>query len=197
VGGGREACVVGGDVVNGVGRHGGRVEDDVGYEGAVEEGLDAEVEVGRRASDRGARIDVGVAGMDDRRVVAVDLDGGRSVGGRGSGAVLRYGSWKGRRGARAWLSRGRGLVGVGLPWAGIFAMVCFLCAKEYTSGDDHQAQYSGRSRVGRFEGTRKARRSWPGRTTARQQTPEALGAFHKAEIEKWWSIIEAANIKAE
>jgi tripartite-type tricarboxylate transporter receptor subunit TctC len=29
-----------------------------------------------------------------------------------------------------------------------------------------------------------------------QQTPEALGAFHKAEIEKWWPIIKAANIKA-
>jgi tripartite-type tricarboxylate transporter receptor subunit TctC len=30
-----------------------------------------------------------------------------------------------------------------------------------------------------------------------QQTPEALGAFHKAEIEKWWPIIKAANIKGE
>jgi hypothetical protein len=30
-----------------------------------------------------------------------------------------------------------------------------------------------------------------------QQTPEALGAFQKAEIEKWWPIIKAANIRAE
>jgi tripartite-type tricarboxylate transporter receptor subunit TctC len=30
-----------------------------------------------------------------------------------------------------------------------------------------------------------------------QQTPEALRAYHKAEIEKWWPIIKAANIKAE
>jgi tripartite-type tricarboxylate transporter receptor subunit TctC len=30
-----------------------------------------------------------------------------------------------------------------------------------------------------------------------QQTSEALGAFQKAEIEKWWPIIRAANIKAE
>jgi tripartite-type tricarboxylate transporter receptor subunit TctC len=28
-----------------------------------------------------------------------------------------------------------------------------------------------------------------------QLTPEALGAFHKAEIDKWWPIIKAANIK--
>jgi tripartite-type tricarboxylate transporter receptor subunit TctC len=30
-----------------------------------------------------------------------------------------------------------------------------------------------------------------------QQTPEALYAFHKAEIEKWWPIIKAADIKAQ
>jgi tripartite-type tricarboxylate transporter receptor subunit TctC len=30
-----------------------------------------------------------------------------------------------------------------------------------------------------------------------QQMPEALRAFQKAEIEKWWPIIKAANIKPE
>ena len=30
-----------------------------------------------------------------------------------------------------------------------------------------------------------------------QQTPEGLAAFQKAEIEKWWPIIRAANVKAE
>jgi tripartite-type tricarboxylate transporter receptor subunit TctC len=30
-----------------------------------------------------------------------------------------------------------------------------------------------------------------------QQTPEALHAFQKAEIEKWWPIIKAAGIKAQ
>jgi tripartite-type tricarboxylate transporter receptor subunit TctC len=30
-----------------------------------------------------------------------------------------------------------------------------------------------------------------------QQTPQALLAHHKAEIEKWWPVIKAANIKGE
>jgi tripartite-type tricarboxylate transporter receptor subunit TctC len=33
--------------------------------------------------------------------------------------------------------------------------------------------------------------------TAEQQTPNGLAAFQKAEIEKWWPIIKAANIRAE
>ena len=35
--------------------------------------------------------------------------------------------------------------------------------------------------------------TWP----REQQTQEALAALQKAEIEKWWPIIKAANIKAE
>ena len=30
-----------------------------------------------------------------------------------------------------------------------------------------------------------------------QRTPQALGARHRADIEKWWPLIKAANIKAE
>ena len=30
-----------------------------------------------------------------------------------------------------------------------------------------------------------------------QQTPEALGAYHKAEIEKWWPIVKSAGIKVD
>src|SRR3984957_15374921 len=34
---------------------------------------------------------------------------------------------------------------------------------------------------------------WP----REQQTPQALGAFYKAEIDKWWPIIKAEGLKAE
>jgi tripartite-type tricarboxylate transporter receptor subunit TctC len=30
-----------------------------------------------------------------------------------------------------------------------------------------------------------------------QRTPEAMGVFHKAELEKWWPFIKSANIKAQ
>ena len=30
-----------------------------------------------------------------------------------------------------------------------------------------------------------------------QQSPDALGAFQKAEIDKWWPIVKEAGIKAE
>jgi len=33
--------------------------------------------------------------------------------------------------------------------------------------------------------------------TREEQTPEGLAAFHKAEIDKWWPIIKAANIKPD
>jgi len=67
-GGCGHAGAVGGHVVDGVGGHAARVEDDVGHEGAVEERLDAEVEVGLRAGDGGTEVGVAVADMDDRRV---------------------------------------------------------------------------------------------------------------------------------
>jgi tripartite-type tricarboxylate transporter receptor subunit TctC len=33
--------------------------------------------------------------------------------------------------------------------------------------------------------------------TRQELTPEALGAHHKAEVDKWWPIIRAAGIKLQ
>ena len=33
--------------------------------------------------------------------------------------------------------------------------------------------------------------------TPEQQTPQGLAAFHKAEVDKWWPIIQSAGVKAE
>ena len=33
--------------------------------------------------------------------------------------------------------------------------------------------------------------------TREQMTPQALAAFHKSEIDKWWPLIKNANIKVE
>ena len=71
--GGGEACAVGHDV-GGVGCCGGRVDLDGGHSSAVDECLDAEVEVGLGTGDGGAEVLVAVADVDDGGVVAVDLD---------------------------------------------------------------------------------------------------------------------------
>jgi tripartite-type tricarboxylate transporter receptor subunit TctC len=34
-------------------------------------------------------------------------------------------------------------------------------------------------------------------TPTAQQSPEALRAFQKAEVERWWPIINAANLRAQ
>jgi hypothetical protein len=95
------AGAVGGDVVDGVGGYAARVDDDVRYEGAVEQGLDVQVEVGLRASNRGAQVGVAVVDVDGGGVVAVDLDDGRGAGGawlRGGGGLVAP-----RRKAAGWL----------------------------------------------------------------------------------------------
>ena len=37
----------------------------------------------------------------------------------------------------------------------------------------------------------------PRRFRREQQTPEALAAYHKAEIDKWWPIVRASGLKAQ
>src|SRR6516225_6534145 len=39
--------------------------------------------------------------------------------------------------------------------------------------------------------------SWTWVMPREEQAPERLRALHEAEIDKWWPIIKAANIKAE
>ena len=86
----------------------------------------------------------------------------------------------------------------GLPGFYISLWHALLGAQGHAEGHHRQAQRRGR------------RQRWPIRACAsaspisaqeifprEQQTPEALAAFHKAEIEKWWPIIKAANIKVE
>ena len=44
-------------------------------------------------------------------------------------------------------------------------------------------------------------RGWPNpdRTSCprEQQTPQSLGAYHKAEVEKWGAVIKATGVKAQ
>lgn len=100
-GAGGGAGGVRGDVVDSVGGRLGRVDDDVGDERAVEEGLDAEVEVLLRAGDGGAEVVVGTADTDVRGVRAVDRDDGRSSAWCGVGVRRRICKlivgWGGRR----------------------------------------------------------------------------------------------------
>jgi hypothetical protein len=56
---------VGGDVLNGVGRHLRGIYLNCGDRCAVQERANTEVEVGFRAGNRGAEIVVGVADVDD------------------------------------------------------------------------------------------------------------------------------------
>jgi hypothetical protein len=88
--------LVGDDVINRIGCRGARVDLDGAHRRAVDECLDAEVEVGRGAGDGGAKVVVGGADLDGGGVVAVNLDDGRSIGGvaRGIGVgSVRSGVW--------------------------------------------------------------------------------------------------------
>ena len=71
-----------------------------------------------------------------------------------------------------------------------------LGAEGHAEGDHRQAQRRGGEDAGRSGGAPEARRAeLRGRPALRSRRPEYLGAFHKAETEKWWPIIKAAGIK--
>ena len=74
-----------------------------------------------------------------------------------------------------------------------------MWAPKGTPKDDHrQAQRRGDARA------RRPGRAASGCPTSghdvfprEQQTPEALAAYHKAEIDKWWPIVRASGLKAQ
>ena len=70
-------------------------------------------------------------------------------------------------------------------------------AEGHAEGGDRQAQ-CGRGASAR-RSRRKARLTDLGQIIMprEQQTPEALAALQKAEIDKWWPVIKSMNIKAE
>ena len=85
-----------------------------------------------------------------------------------------------------------GLPGFHFQLAGVF------CAQGYAATRLSKAACRGRRYLGRPGGSPSSRRSRSVEIFPReQQTPEALAALHQADIEKWWPIIKAANIKPE
>ena len=85
-----------------------------------------------------------------------------------------------------------GLPGFYVPtWFGLFAprgTPTNVIAKLNAAVVDMLADPAARSKLGALGHVIPSRE---------QQTPEALAAFQRAEIDKWWPIIKAANIKAE
>ena len=69
----RIAPGVGGDVVDGVGRYLRCVDQDISRENAVEERFIAEI-MGLVVGHDGAKVGVGIADMDCRWIVALDVD---------------------------------------------------------------------------------------------------------------------------
>jgi hypothetical protein len=72
-----------------------------------------------------------------------------------------------------------------------------LGAEGNAEGDSCQTQFSGSGHLA--DATVRQRFADQGQDIPppEQQTPETLAAQQKAEIEKWWPILKAANIKRE
>ena len=85
----------------------------------------------------------------------------------------------------------------GVPGSLHVGLVRVLRAQGHAEGRDRQAQWRDGGGARRSGGARALRRLGLDVASREQQTPEGLAAFQKAEIEKWWPIIRAANVKAE
>jgi len=72
-----------------------------------------------------------------------------------------------------------------------------LGAEGNAQGAHHATQFGGAGCFGRRNRAAAIRRSRQDVPPREQQTPAALAAQQQAEIEKWWPILKAANIKAE
>ena len=70
-------------------------------------------------------------------------------------------------------------------------------AEGHAGRGDREAQRRGAGSARRSRGGEAAHRSGPGNPAPDQQTPAALSALLKAEMEKWGPIIKGAGIKAE
>ena len=70
-------------------------------------------------------------------------------------------------------------------------------AEGHAEGNRGKAQRRGGRCAERSGRAQAAGKSGLADAAADQLTPEALGAWQKAEIAKWWPMIKAANVKVE
>ena len=86
----------------------------------------------------------------------------------------------------------------GVPGLHMSVLARPVGAQGHAEGRHRHAQRRG---GGRARPTRRCGSGSPISATrsrrASSRSPEALAAYHKAEIEKWWPIIKAANIKLQ
>jgi len=82
-----------------------------------------------------------------------------------------------------------GVPGVHFPfWHGLWA-------PRAHEGRDRQAQGRGGRQPRRCERAQAPDRARSRDCAGELQAPDALAAYHKAELEKWWPIIKSANVK--